>query len=102
MSLKIYAPLLTFATKLGRYLRKMDKRGIGTLSFVRASSEPVMCKRWQKPEPLPVRLQFAFISTQPILWMSQFLGIISKDYLRNSRSVAKPPPDLRDSLNLWC
>ena len=42
MSLKIYAPLLTFATKHGRYLRKMDKRGIGTLSFVRASSEPVM------------------------------------------------------------
>ena len=39
---KIYAPLLTFATKHGRYLRKMDKRGIGTLSFVRASSEPVM------------------------------------------------------------
>ena len=34
--------LLTFATKHGRYLRKMDKRGIGTLSFVRASSEPVM------------------------------------------------------------
>ena len=26
MSLKIYAPLLTFATKHGRYLRKMDKR----------------------------------------------------------------------------
>ena len=42
MSLKIYAPLLTFATKLGRYLRKMDKRGIGALSFVRARSEPVM------------------------------------------------------------
>jgi hypothetical protein len=42
MSLKIYAPLLTFATKHGRYLRKMDKRGIGALSFVRASSEPVM------------------------------------------------------------
>ena len=40
MSLKIYAPLITFATKHGRYLRKMDKRGIGTLSFVRASSEP--------------------------------------------------------------
>ena len=31
-------------TKHGRYLRKMDKRGIGTLSFVRASSlsEPVI------------------------------------------------------------
>ena len=42
MSLKIFSPLLTFATKHGRYLRKMDKRGIGTLSFVRASSEPVM------------------------------------------------------------
>ena len=42
MSLKIYAPLLTFATKHGRYLRNMDKRGIGTLSFVRASGEPVM------------------------------------------------------------
>ena len=42
MSLKIYAPLLTFATKHGRYLRKMDKRGIGALSFVRARSEPVM------------------------------------------------------------
>jgi hypothetical protein len=41
-SLKIYAPLLTFATKHGRYLRKMDKRGIGILSFVRASSESVM------------------------------------------------------------
>ena len=42
MSLKIFAPLLTFATKHGRYLRKMDKRGIGTLSFVRASRETVM------------------------------------------------------------
>ena len=42
MSFKIYAPLRTVATKRGRYLRKMDKRGIGTLSFVRASSEPVM------------------------------------------------------------
>ena len=42
MSLKIYAPLLTFAIKHGRYLRKMDKRGIGALSFVRARSEPVM------------------------------------------------------------
>ena len=42
MSLKIYAPLLTFATKHGRYLRKVDKKGIGTLSFVRASSELVM------------------------------------------------------------
>ncbi len=42
MSLKIYAPLLTFATKHGRYLRNMDKRGIGALSFVRARSEPVM------------------------------------------------------------
>ena len=31
-----------FATKHGRYLRKMDKRGIGTLSFVLASSVPVM------------------------------------------------------------
>ena len=34
-SLKIHVPLLIFATKYGRYLRKMDKRGIG--SFVRAS-----------------------------------------------------------------
>ena len=42
MSLKIYALLLTFATKHGRYQRNVDKRGIGTLSFVRASSEPVM------------------------------------------------------------
>ena len=42
MSLKIYAPLLTFATKHGSYPRNVDKRGIGTLSFVRASSEPVM------------------------------------------------------------
>ena len=42
MSLKTSDPLLTFATKHGRYFRKMDKRGIGTLSFVRASSEPVM------------------------------------------------------------
>ena len=42
MSLKIYAPLLTFATKHRRYLRKMDKRGIGALSFVRARSDRVM------------------------------------------------------------
>ena len=42
MSLKISAPLLTFATKHGRYPRNVDKRGIGTLSFVRASSEPVV------------------------------------------------------------
>ena len=32
------------ARRDGRYLRKMDKRGIGTLSFVRASSEPVISK----------------------------------------------------------
>ena len=50
MSLKIYDPLLTFATKHGRYLRKMDKRGIGTLSFVRASSEPVVLSL--SPTPL--------------------------------------------------
>ena len=42
MSLKIDSPLLTFATTHGRYLRKMDnrgigKRGFGTLSFVRAT-----------------------------------------------------------------
>ena len=42
MSLTIYVPLLILATKHYRYLRKVDKRGIGTLSFVRASSELVM------------------------------------------------------------
>ena len=42
MSLRIYAQVLTFATKHGRYLRNMDKIGIGALSFVRASSEPFM------------------------------------------------------------
>ena len=39
------ASLLIFATKHGRFLRDVDKRGIGTLSFVRASSEPVMPRR---------------------------------------------------------
>ena len=37
------APLLTFATKHGRYLRKMDKRGIGTLSLsARVANRRVM------------------------------------------------------------
>ena len=49
MSLKIYAPLLTFATKHGRYLRNKDKEEIGTLSFVRASSEPVMPSAFLHP-----------------------------------------------------
>ena len=35
-------PLLTFATQHGPYLCKIDQRGIGTLSFVRASDKVVM------------------------------------------------------------
>ena len=45
MSLERYAPLITFATKYGHYLRKLYKqRGFGTLSIVRASTggEPVI------------------------------------------------------------
>ena len=55
-----------FATKHGRYLRKMDKRGIGTLSFVRASSEPVMFPpvlKASSSEKLPNPLLYSFVAT---------------------------------------
>ena len=87
MSLKIYAPLLTFATKHGRYLRKMDKRRIGTLSFVRASSEPVIVVIYQAQGS---RFELRHLRQMRILPRQHFSDI-SADGTRSPTSDATVP-----------